>query len=209
MPTPTASQLVLVTLLVGLAFVAGYEWTRRTSGVKSATQQADIARDIRDQTSPQVSEELRRDLADEVTRDLEERGRDGVTEDLSDEERERIRGELRREERLRVREELREAERPGVIARLEEIERARVRAHEKERWIHRGRADAETEAFEAGVEYGRQQVLGERREARRRWARDFVDSDADGGSCYVEEIDVTRAPLRSRASPTDTLFRRY
>ena len=47
MPVPTASQVIVAALLVGLAFGAGYEWRRRTSGVNNATERAKTASTIR------------------------------------------------------------------------------------------------------------------------------------------------------------------
>ncbi|CAF9903018.1 MAG: hypothetical protein HETSPECPRED_000089 [Heterodermia speciosa] len=179
MPIPTASQLLMVASLFGFAFYAGYEWRRRTSGVNSATRREEIAREIRDQIGPQVRDELRRDLADEVFWNLAEEERAGVIENLWNEERESVRGQLRRDERRGVRQEIRVAERPGVIARLEAEERAGVRAREREKWIRKGRADADAGNFEAGVHDGRMQILEERRKGRRRLARDVEVSDSD------------------------------
>lgn len=82
MPGPTASQVIVAALLIGLAFCAGYKWRRSTSSVNSPTQREKIASTIREQTRPPVREELRRDLADEVIRNLKERERDGVIENL-------------------------------------------------------------------------------------------------------------------------------
>ena len=149
MPVPTASQLILATLLVALAFCAGYEWRRRTTGVNDAAARARIDHQIRIQLRPPVKEELRKEHVNEVTKRLKETERDGVVEKLENEQREGVREELRREERESVREELRDAERQRVIAKLEEDE---------------------------GVRRGRQQMLNERRKGKRRLVRDF---DAD------------------------------
>ena len=176
---PTVGQLIATALLVGLAIYAHRIWRRRELRINISNEREDIRRTLRAELDPEVREDLRRDLKDEVVEDLKERKKDGVIGILREEERDGVVRTLQDDQRHEVREELRSAERPGVIKELGEEAKEAVKGRVEQEFINRGRVDAAAGAFEQGVEHGRQQVLDERQQARRRLARNFVDSNAD------------------------------
>ena len=129
---------------------------------------------------PCVVEQLRNDERNRVVAELRESEREGVIDDLykrlEAEQRPLVIEELRNGERDRVVAELRESERQGVIANLYKLEGPEVCENigieERQRLRKEGMSFAMADNHRRGIEWGRKQILAERREALRvaqRW----------------------------------------